>query len=71
MTAQRVEAKQAVGRYRSLAREGEPVDPVTELQNAATESLLSVNVDTERVASGAKSGRHAALQGSDLFSCLQ
>jgi hypothetical protein len=55
-----LESRNAAGRFLSYAAEGESQDPISELQTAATSSLLSRQNEQTRLQVGAKRGRHLA-----------
>jgi hypothetical protein len=55
-----VESRNAAGRFVSYAAEGQSQDPISELQTAATSSLLSRQNEKTRLQVGAKRGRHLA-----------
>ena len=55
-----LESRNAAGRFVSYAAEGESQDPISELQMAATSSLLNRQNEKTRLQVGAKRGRHLA-----------
>jgi hypothetical protein len=58
--ARAIESRNATGRFASYAADGQSQDPISELQAAATSSLLSRQGEKIRLQVGAKRGRHLA-----------
>jgi hypothetical protein len=61
-----LESRNAAGRFVSYAAEGESQDPISELQTAATSSLLTRENEKTRLQIGAKRGRHLANLSSQV-----
>jgi hypothetical protein len=55
-----IESRNAAGRFVSYAAEGQSQDPISELQTAATSSLLTRQNEKTRLHVGSKRGRHLA-----------